>query len=256
MIHPSAIVSPGARLAEGVSIGPWCQIGDAVELGEGTTVGAHVVMRGPTRIGKRNRIYPFSSIGEDPQDRKYAGERSYLEIGDDNVIREYCTFNRGTRQGGGCTRVGDRNWIMAYVHVAHDCQVGSRVVMANGATLAGHVVVEDDVTFGAFTMVHQFCRLGAHCFSAMGTFIGKDVPPFVIVAGNPAAPRGLNREGLRRAGFSAERIEMLRRAYRTLYRSGLTLDRACEVLAEMGQQSADVAALLSFLRVPGRGIVR
>ena len=201
MIHSSAVVDRGAELQSDVEVGPFSVIGPGVVLGAGTRVGSHVVIEGPARIGERNRIHSFSTLGGAPQDKKYRGESSTLEIGDGNVIREYCTFNRGTAGGGMVTRVGSGNWVMAYVHIAHDCKVGSDNVMANGTTLAGHVEVEDCVTFGAFTVVHQFCRIGAHAFSAMGTVILKDVPPFVTVAGNSASPHGLNTEGLKRRGF-------------------------------------------------------
>jgi UDP-N-acetylglucosamine acyltransferase len=192
VIHPSAIVDPGAVLDEGVHVGPFSVIGAGVEIGSGTRIDSHVVVNGPTTIGRDNRIAQFNSLGDDPQDRKFAGEVTRLEIGDGNVIREFCTFNRGTEGGGGTTRIGDRNWIMAYVHIAHDCIVGDQVTMANGSTLAGHVRIDDQVTLGAFTVVHQFCCIGAHAFSAMGTVVFKDVPPYLMIAGAPARPRGLN----------------------------------------------------------------
>lgn len=256
MIHASAIVDSGARLAPGVSIGPWSVIGPDVEIGADTWVGPHVVIEGPARIGRDNRIYQFNSIGGIPQDKKFRGEHSLLEIGDRNVIREYCTFNRGTEGGGGVTRVGDDNWIMAYVHIAHDCQVGDHNVFANAATLAGHVVVEDHVTLGAFTVVHQFCAIGAYSFSAMGSVVFKDVPPFVTVAGNSAKPHGLNTEGLRRQRMSPETLRWLRRAYKALYMHGLTLEQALAQLREMGERCREVERLVEFLARSGRGIVR
>ena len=256
MIHSTAIVDPGAELSPGVDVGPFSVIGDGVVLGTGTRIGSHVVIDGPTRIGERNRIHSFNSLGGAPQDKKFREERSTLEIGDDNVIREYCTFNRGTAGGGAVTRVGDRNWIMAYVHIAHDCQVGSENVMANGATLAGHVEVEDCVTLGAFTVVHQFCRIGAHAFAAMGTVILKDVPPFVTVAGNSASPYGLNTEGLRRRGLPGQTVKALKSAYKTVYKRGLTLDTAIEQLAEPATKSAEVHRFREFVRSSGRGVVR
>lgn len=256
MIDPSARISPSARLADDVSVGAWSIIDDDVEIGAGSRIGPHVIIRGPTRIGRDNRIYQFSSIGDDPQDKKYAGEATRLEIGDRNVIREYCTLNRGTVQGGGVTRIGSDNWIMAYVHVAHDCVVGSDIIMANGATLAGHVSVDDHVTLGAFTVVHQFCAIGAHCFSAMGTVILKDVPPYVTVAGNPSAAHGINSEGLRRRGFSNAAVMGLRRAYRTLYKQGRSLEDARTVLAEQATQLPELEPLLDFLGRTTRGIVR
>ena len=256
MIHSSAIVDPGARLDRDVEVGPFSIIGKDVVVGAGTRIGSHVVIEGPARIGEGNRIHSFSTLGGAPQDKKFRGESSILEIGNGNVIREYCTFNRGTEGGGMVTRVGDGNWIMAYVHIAHDCKVGSDNVMANGTTLAGHVEVEDRVTFGAFTVVHQFCRIGAHAFSAMGTVILKDVPPFVTVAGNSASPHGLNSEGLRRWGFAASTVQSLRSAYKVVYKRGLTLDAALEQLAGPASESAEVGRLREFMRSSKRGIVR
>ena len=256
MIHPSAVVDRGAELQSDVEVGPFSVIGPGVVIGAGTRVGSHVVIEGPTRIGERNRIHSFATLGGAPQDKKYRGEPSSLEIGDGNVIREYCTFNRGTEGGGMVTRVGDGNWIMAYVHIAHDCKVGSDNVMANGTTLAGHVEVEDCATFGAFTVVHQFCRIGAHAFSAMGTVILKDVPPFVTVAGNSASPHGLNTEGLKRRGFPARTVQALRAAYKTVYKRGLTLDAAIEQLAGPTTGSPEVGRFREFVRSSRRGIVR
>ena len=256
MIHSSAVVDPGAELRPDVHVGPFSVIGPGVVLGSGTRVGSHVVIEGPTRIGERNRIHSFSVLGGAPQDKKYRGEESTLEIGNDNVIREYCTFNRGTEGGGMATRVGDGNWIMAYVHIAHDCRVGDDNVMANATTLAGHVEVEDCVTLGAFTVVHQFCRIGRHAFSAMGAVILKDVPPFVTVAGNSASPRGLNTVGLRRRGFPAPAMQALKSAYKVVYKRGLTLDSAVEQLAGAAKESAEVSRFLDFVRSSGRGIVR
>ncbi len=256
MIHPSAIVDSGAELGPGVSIGPWSLVGEGVAIGAETQVGSHVVLAGPTRIGERNRIYPFCTIGEAPQDKKYQGEASGLEIGDDNVIREYCTLNRGTNGGRGMTTIGHRNWIMAYVHVAHDCIVGSDVTMANGATLAGHVEVGDFATLGAFTIVHQFCQLGDHCFSAMGTVVLKDVLPFVTISGNPARPHGVNVEGLRRRGFDAASIAGLRRAYRVILREGLTVAQASARLAEFAGDQPEVELMRGFLDSSDRGIAR
>ena len=255
MIHPSAIVDRSARLAEDVEVGPGAVIGAEVSVGPGTSIGPHVVIRGPTTIGSNNRIFAFSSLGEEPQDKKFRGEATRLEIGDDNVIREFCTFNRGTRARG-VTSVGDRNWIMAYVHIAHDCQVGSDIVMANGTTLAGHVEVGDWVSFGAFSVVHQFCAIGAHSFSAMGTVILKDVPPYVTVAGNFARPHGLNREGLKRRGYRSAQIQELRRAYRIVYRQGNSVEQAVAALAERAEHSAHVGRLREFLLRSKRGIVR
>ena len=255
MIHPSAIVDASARLADDVEVGPGAIIDAEVTVGAGTSIGPHVVIRGPTSIGRNNRIFASSSLGEEPQDKKFRGETTRLEIGDDNVIREFCTFNRGTRASG-VTRLGNRNWVMAYVHIAHDCQVGSDIVMANGTTLAGHVEVGDWVTFGAFSMVHQFCCVGAHSFSAMGTVILKDVPPYVTVAGNFARVHGLNREGLKRRGYRSDQIRELRRAYRVLYRQGKSLEQALAALAVSAEESVEVRNLREFLLRSQRGIVR
>lgn len=254
MIHSTAIIDPAASLDEGVTVGPYSVIGNGVEVGAGTRIDSHVVINGPTRIGRNNRIAQFNSIGDDPQDKKFGGEHTLLEIGDGNVIREFCTFNRGTAGGGGATRVGDDNWVMAYVHVAHDCTVGNKVTLANGSTLAGHVRLDDHVTLGAFTVVHQFCAIGAHAFSAMGTVVFKDVPPFLMIAGNSAKPHGLNIEGLKRRGFSSETLRALKNAYRTLYRKGLPLEHALASLDAEGL--TEVSAMVAFIRESGRGIVR
>ena len=255
-IHSTAQIHPDARLAVDVHVGAYCVIGAEVSIGAGTTLGAHVVIDGPTRIGRGNHIYSFSALGGDPQDKKYHGERAELVIGDGNTIREFCTFNRGTEDGGGSTVIGDDNWVMAYVHLAHDCRVGNHVVFANAASLAGHVVVEDYVTLGGFTLVHQFCQIGAHAFTSMGSVVNRDVPPFLTVAGAYAEPRGINTEGLRRRGFDATRISAIRRAYRTLYMSGLPLAEALESLAEAAQDSPDVARMLEFIGRSQRSLVR
>lgn len=255
-IDPDARVDPAADIAADVHIGPWCQVAGDVRIGPRTRLDAHVVVHGGTRIGSDNHLHAFSSIGGDPQDKKFAGEATTLEIGDRNVIREYCTFNRGTSQGGGVTRVGSDNWIMAYVHVAHDCQVADGTIMANGTTLAGHVEVGEQVIFGAFSVVHQFCLIGAHAFTAMGTVILKDVPPYVTVSGNAAAPHGINVEGLKRRGFSADAIAALRRAYKTLYKQGLTKVAAVEQLREQSTTVPEVGALVEFLERSSRGVVR
>ena len=254
MIHTTAIIDPRAALDEGVSVGPYSVIGERVEIGAGSSIGAHVVIKGPARIGRDNRIAQFNSIGDDPQDKKFAGEETLLEIGDRNVIREFCTFNRGTRGGGGVTRIGDGNWIMAYVHVAHDCIVGSRVTLANGATLAGHVRVDDHVTLGAFTVVHQFCCIGAYAFSAMGTVVLKDVPPYLMISGNSARPHGLNSEGLRRHGFDPGVMRALKEAYKNLYLRALTLEQALDAMD--AQEVCEVALMTAFIRASTRGVVR
>ncbi len=256
MIHPTAVVDPKAEIAPSATIGPWSMIGAGVEIDEGSWIGPHVVINGPTRIGRDNKLYQFSSIGDAPQDKKYQGESSRLEIGDGNVIREYCTLNRGTDLGGGVTRIGDNNWIMAYVHVAHDCQLGNNITMANCTALAGHVEVQDYVTFGAFSLVHQFCALGAHSFTGGGSIIVKDVPPYVIVAGNSAQPHGINVVGLKRRDFSAETLQTLRRAYKVVYMRGLKLEDALSQLETPAQESAEVQAFVDFIRSSKRGIVR
>ena len=217
-IHPSAVVHPGARLAADVEIGAFAVVGAEVEIGEGSSIGPHVVIEGRVRIGRPNRVFQFASIGAAPQDKKYKGEPTSVEIGDDNTIREYVTINRGTAQDVGVTRIGNENWIMAYVHFAHDVQVGNKTIFANCTQLAGHVTVEDWVIFGATTLVHQFVRIGAHAFTGMGSFISQDVPPYVMAAGHMASPYGINSEGLRRRGFTAQTIQSIKRAYRNRLR--------------------------------------
>jgi UDP-N-acetylglucosamine acyltransferase len=256
VIDPKAVVDPAARIGANVSIGPFAVIGADVELGDGCTVGPHAVIKGPTRIGRDNQIFQFASVGDVPQDKKYKGEPTWLEIGDRNVIRECCTINRGTVQGGGVTRLGNDNWIMAYCHIAHDCLIGSGTVLANGVTLAGHVLIDDYVILGGFTLVHQFCRIGAYSFSAFGSHINQDVPPFVMVRGQMASPHAINAEGLRRHGKAPETIRAIKHAYRTLYRSGLRLEEAKSALAEMAQQTPEVALMAQFLDSSERGIVR
>ena len=256
MIHSTAIIDANAQIADDVEIGPYAVIGADVSIDEGTWIGPHVVINGPTRIGKDNRIYQFSSIGDAPQDKKYANEMTSLEIGDRNVIREYCTFNRGTAQDAGVTRIGDDNWIMAYVHIAHDCQVGSNTIFANGSTLAGHVHVADKVIFGAFTVIHQFCRVGYHAFSGMGTVIKADTPPYLMITGNPAEPHGINVEGLKRSGLTSEQIKVLRNAYKVLYKAGNRLQEATEILDDLAQEHDVIARLPEFIRQSTRGIVR
>jgi UDP-N-acetylglucosamine acyltransferase len=254
--HPTAIVDPGARLAQDVSIGAYSVIGADVEIGAGTSIGSHTTIEGPTRIGRDNHIGSHAAIGGDPQDKKYHGERSELIIGDGNTIREFVTLNRGTADGGGVTRIGHDNWIMAYVHVAHDCIVGNHTVLANNSTLAGHVEIGDHVVLGGFSGVHQFCKIGAHAFAAMYAAINRDVPPFVYAAGQFAVPRGVNAEGLKRRGFSAERIAAIKRAYRTLYMSGKTLVEARAELEEQALASEDVRALVEFMDRSDRALVR
>ncbi len=255
-IHPSAVIHPGARLASGVEVGPYSVIGPQVEVGEGSWIGAHVVLDGRTRIGAGNKIFHFASIGAPPQDKKYAGEDTAVEIGARNTIREYVTINRGTALDAGVTRLGDDNWVMAYVHFAHDCQIGSRTIFANACQLAGHVTVGDWAIFGATTLVHQFVHIGAHAFTGMGTYLPQDLPPFVTAAGNMAQPYGINSEGLKRRGFAPEAINGLKRAYRTLYRKGLSLEEARRELEAQAGECPPVQEILDFLSRSKRGIIR
>lgn len=254
MIDKTAIIDPSAKIASNVQIGPYSVIGPDVEIGEGTWIGPHVVIQGPARIGRDNKIYQFSSIGEAPQDLKYQGEKTRLEIGDCNVIREFCTFNRGTTQDKGLTKIGNHNLFMAYVHVAHDCMIGDYNVFANNASLAGHVNVADHVVLGGFSGVFQFCRLGAHSFLSANSVVIKDVPPFVKVSGYYAKPYGLNTVGLQRRGFAEDVMTELRRAYKIIYRNGLTIAKAMEELQKMG--STEIKDLIQFIQASNSGIVR
>ncbi|QSX77240.1 acyl-ACP--UDP-N-acetylglucosamine O-acyltransferase [Agrilutibacter solisilvae] len=257
LIHPTAVVEPGATLGEGVQVGAFCYIGNDVVVGDGTTFGVHCSVQGPTTIGRDNRFVGHCAIGGEPQDKKYAGERVGLEIGDRNLFREFCTVNRGTGSGGGVTRVGNDNWLLAYTHVAHDCHVGNHCVFSNNATLAGHVTVGDHVILSGFAGIHQFCRIGAHAFIGMGAFVNGDVPPFVMVAQEGyGKPRGINSEGLKRRGFDSERIAAIKRAYRALYMSGASLDDARARLEEIAAQSEDVREFVSFIDGAQRGLLR
>ena len=255
-IDPRAVVDPKARLAAGVSVGPFSIIGPDVEIGAGTVIGPHVVIQGPTRIGRDNRIHPFASLGGAPQDKKYAGEPTTLEVGDRNSIFEFVTLNRGTAQDKGTTKIGNDNWLMAYVHVAHDCVLGDNIIMANNATLAGHVDIHDWAILGGFTKVHQFVRLGAHCFTGMNVDITRDVPPYVMVSGTPVEPHGINTEGLKRRGFSAGQMRNIKNAYRVLYRSELRLEEALAQLKQLGESQPEVALLAKFLESSERSITR
>ena len=255
-IHATAIIAPGAQLADDVSVGPYSVIGEHVQIGPGTTIGAHAVIAGHTRIGQHNQIFHFVSLGEAPQDKKYAGEPTRLEIGDHNVIREFCTFNTGTVQQQGVTRVGSHNWIMAYVHIAHDCVIGDHTIFANNASLAGHVEIGDWAILGGFTGVHQFCKIGAHVMTGISSVVFKDIPPFIMASGQPAAPHGLNSEGLKRRGFSADTLAVLKRAYKTLYRDGNTLAEAQQKLLADAANHAEIRQLLDFLASAERGIIR
>lgn len=256
MIHASAIIERGAEIGEGVSIGPYAVVGPNVRIGDRTKIGAHAVISGHTEIGPDNRIFQFASVGEIPQDKKYAGEPTRLTIGARNTIREFCTLNIGTAQDAGVTRIGDDNWIMAYVHIAHDCQIGNHTIFANNASLAGHVHIGDYVVLGGFTLVHQFCRIGTHALCAIGTTTFQDIPPYVTAAGASAAPHGINSEGLRRRGFSAEAITQIKRAYKTLYKSGLSFDEARKEIAARAHEVPELEILAQFLAEPGRGIIR
>jgi len=256
VIDSRAVIDANANIGVNVSIGPFAVIGADVEIGDGCDIGSHTVIKGPTRIGQNNRIYSFASIGDDPQDKKYNGEATRLEIGDHNTIREYCTINRGTVQDKGVTRIGSHNWIMAYVHIAHDVQVGNHIILANNASLAGHVSVDDHAILGGFTLVHQFCEIGAHCFTAMNSVISKDVPPFVMVSGHMAEPHGLNIEGLKRREFSSDVLKVLRQAYKIIYRQGHTIEQAAKLLETDAKQYEAVQQLREFILNSTRGIVR
>lgn len=256
MIHPTAIVEPGARLGAGVQIGPYAVIGPHVEIGDGTTVGAHAVIVGHTRIGRNNRIFHHATLGEAPQDKKYGGEPTRLEIGDDNLIREFCTFNTGTVQDLGVTRVGNKNWIMAYVHIAHDCQIGNETTLANCTQLAGHVSVGDYAVLGGFSGIHQFCRIGAYAMTGVGSVVLADVPTYVMAMGNTAQPHGINSEGLKRRGFSPQTINAIRRGYKTLYKSGLGLEEAKQALREQAAECPELLPLVEFIEQSRRSIIR
>jgi UDP-N-acetylglucosamine acyltransferase len=256
LIDPRAIIDPSAKLADDVVVGPWSIIGPDVEIGEGSVLGPNVIIKGPTRIGKHNRVYQFSSLGEDTPDRKYKGEPTRLVIGDHNIIREGVTMHRGTIQDRDETTVGDHNLIMAYAHIGHDSVVGNHCILVNNTALAGHVHIGDWAILSGYTLVHQFCHIGAHSFAGMGSAIGKDVPAYVTVSGNPAEARSMNFEGLRRRGFSAESIQALRRAYKTVYRQGLTIEEALAELAEPSLQFPEVAVFRDSIQASNRGITR
>ena len=256
MIHSTAIVSDKAVIADDVEIGPYSVIGDAVEIGSGTRIDSHVVINGPTKIGNDNHIYQFASIGDDPQDKKYAGEPTRLIIGDRNTIREFCTFSRGTAQDIGDTIIGDDNWVMAYVHIAHDCVIGNNTIMANNTTLAGHVNIGDWVICAGFSGVHQFCKVGAHAFLGMYAGVNRDVPAYTMVAGLPAAARGINSEGLKRRDFSSEQIRNIKQAYRITFRSGKKKAEAIEEIAELAKTQPELDIFLESLRSSERGLAR
>lgn len=255
-IHATAIIDPSAQIDSSVEIGPYSVIGANVTIDAGTKIGAHVIINGPTTIGKHNHIFQFSSLGEAPQDKKYKDEPTLLEIGDHNTIREFCTFNRGTTQDKGTTKIGSHNWIMAYVHIAHDCDVANHTILANNSSLAGHVDIHDHAILGGFTLIHQFCKIGSHVITAVGSVVFKDIPPYVTAAGYDAKPHGINAEGLKRRGFDTETVLQIKRAYKTLYRNGLTLEEAKISLIEMQKDTPQIALLSDFLAVSTRGIVR
>jgi UDP-N-acetylglucosamine acyltransferase len=256
-VHPTAVVDPGARLGANVRVGAYAVIGPDVAIGDDTIVGPHCTITGPTTIGRGNHFHGHAAIGGDPQDKKFAGERTELVIGDDNVVREFVTISRGTGHDKSVTRIGNGNWLLAYVHVAHDCIVGDGCVFSNNATLAGHVEVGNQVILSGFVGVHQFCRIGDHAFVGMGAFVNGDVPPFLMVAQESyGRPRGINTEGLKRRGFDATRVSAIKRAYRTLYVSGAKLDEAIEQLGELAQESDDVRAMLDFISSGERHLLR
>ncbi len=255
-IHPTAIIAPGAQIDASVEIGPYAVIGEHVSIGAGTRVGPHTVIEGHTTIGRQNQIFQFASLGAAPQDKKYAGEPTRLEIGDNNTIREFCTFNVGTVQDGGLTRLGNDNWVMAYVHIAHDCIVGDHCILANNATLAGHISIGDHVFLGGLTAVHQFCTIGAHAMTAGGSIVVQDIPPYVTAAGNHAHPVGINSEGLRRRGFDAEQISRIKRAYKQIYRQGLSLEDAKAAITEAAADAPELALFVDFFARAKRGIIR
>ena len=256
MIDERAVIDPRAKIAEDVEIGPFTIVGPDVEIGSGTVIGPHAVINGPTTIGRDNHIFQFASLGEAPQDKSFKDEPTRLEIGDRNYFREFTTINRGTVKGGGLTKIGDDNWFMAYTHVAHDCVIGNHTIFANAASLGGHVEVGDWVIMGGFAVVHQFVRIGAHAFCGLGTVLKQDLPPYVMSDGSPARPFGINREGLKRRGFSPEAILALKRAYKVIYRSGLKREQVLERLREMAAEEEAVRRLADFVEVEGRGLIR
>jgi UDP-N-acetylglucosamine acyltransferase len=256
MIDARAVVSPQAKIATNVEIGPFSVIGPDVEIGAGTWIGPHVVINGPTRIGADNKVYQFASLGDAPQDKKYKGERTRLEIGDRNVFRESVTVNRGTVTGNGVTQIGNDNLLMAYSHVAHDCRLGDQIVLANCATLGGHVELGDWVIMGGLSAVHQFSKVGAHCFLAHNAMVTRDVPPYIMAVGRPAVPHSVNSEGLKRRGFTQEQIRNIRRAYRVLYRSGLKLQAALEELERAASSQAELRPFVDFIARSSRSLIR
>jgi UDP-N-acetylglucosamine acyltransferase len=256
MIHPTALVDPKAELADDVEVGAFSIIDAKVRIDSGTRIGPHAVVTGRTTIGKNNRIFQFTSIGEEPQDKKYAGEDTELIIGDDNTIRELCTFSRGSMQGGGVTRIGNDNWIMACVHIAHDCILGDHIIMANNASLAGHVTIGNHAILSGYSLIHQFCSVGEHSFTSFASHVNQSIPPYVTVSGEKARVKGINAEGLRRRGFTSEQITQVRRAYKAIYRESLSLEQAIEKLTAMAVDSSEIRPLVDFLNSAERGIIR
>ena len=256
MIHPTALIDPKAELADDVEVGAFTIVDAKVRIDSGTRIGPHAVITGRTTIGKNNHIFQFTSIGEQPQDKKYAGEDTELIIGDDNTIREMCTFSRGSAQGGGVTRIGSHNWIMACVHIAHDCILGDNIIMANNASLAGHVTIGDYAILSGYSLIHQFCTVGEHSFTSFASYVNQSIPPYVTVAGEKARVKGINSEGLKRRGYTSEQITQVRRAYKALYRESLSLEEATARLTEMAVNSPEIQPLVDFLNLAERGILR
>lgn len=256
MIHPKALIDPKAELADNVEVGAFTIIDAKVRIDEGTRIGPHAILTGRTTIGKNNHIFQFTSIGEQPQDKKYAGEDTELVIGDNNTVREMCTFSRGSAQGGGVTRIGSNNWIMACVHIAHDCILGDNIIMANNTSLAGHVTVGDHAILSGYSLIHQFCSVGEHSFTSFASAVNQSIPPYVTVAGEKARAKGINSEGLKRRGFTSEQITQVRRAYKILYRESLPLEEATARLIEMALNSPEIQPMVDFLKLAERGIIR
>lgn len=256
MIHPTALIDPKAELADDVQVGAFSIVDAKVRIDAGTIIGPHAVITGRTTIGKNNHIFQFTSIGEQPQDKKYAGEDTELIIGDNNTIRELCTFSRGSMQGGGFTRIGSNNWLMACVHIAHDCILGDNIIMANNASLAGHVNIGDHAILSGYSLIHQFCSVGEHSFTSFASHVTQSIPPYVTVSGEKARVKGINSEGLKRRGFSAEQISQVRRAYKSIYREGRPLEEAKTILAEMATEHPEIKPLADFLNAAERGIIR
>ena len=255
-IHPTALIHPKSKIHSTVKIGAYSVIGKNVQIDQGSEIGNFVTLTGNTTIGKDNKIYHYCSLGEAPQDKKFKNEKTYLSIGDRNTIREFCTFNVGTVDGGGLTQVGNDNWLMAYVHIAHDCKLGNDIVLANNSSLAGHVEIDDFAILGGFTLVHQFCKIGAHIITAVGTIILKDIPPYIRAAGDNAKPNGINIEGLKRRNFSTQSILDIKKAYKVIYREGNTIETAKKMLLDLGKKTNEVNLFIDFINKSNRGLIR